>query len=359
MQDSDFQLLSAFVDGELTRSERKAVLRLLHGSSEARRALWQLRENAIALHGLPAKKAPADLAAKVMASIEKAAAASPVPPQPAQYPAARSANLARQLAVWLATAAVLLLAVGGAFLYLQEHSDDTIVAKGDNSAENEVNKGPAENKDAQKPAVEKPGRYFAFRDLKDKTTVHRLAKELAKPAGDRLQVTVADSGKALQKINQAFASKGIRLITDGSVQASLKSDKSSEFWVFAETSTPEEIAGMLGRMQGDDNFDGLQVLAMTGEDRKVLAGVMGIDQNELGNPREPLKLFDPITDGGSKEKKTPITAPSETGKADRFALAFAQAPHGKNLSPQVQNFLRQRRPLQRGTVQVVFVVRPM
>ena len=44
LSERDLQLLTAFVDGELTRRERKVVLRLLHRSSQARSVLQELQE---------------------------------------------------------------------------------------------------------------------------------------------------------------------------------------------------------------------------------------------------------------------------------------------------------------------------
>src|SRR5262245_39109897 len=68
MKDRETELLTAFVDGELSSRERKAVVKLLHRSSAARALLAQLQENAHALRQLPRQAAP-DVSAAVVQSI--------------------------------------------------------------------------------------------------------------------------------------------------------------------------------------------------------------------------------------------------------------------------------------------------
>jgi len=82
LPDQVTQLLTAFVDGELSQRERKAVTRLLQRSSEAREVLRQLQENAHRVHTLPRRKLEPSLVEDVLQSI----ASQPALPRPPRAP---------------------------------------------------------------------------------------------------------------------------------------------------------------------------------------------------------------------------------------------------------------------------------
>ena len=86
LSDQVIQLLTAFVDGELSQRQRKAVMRLLHRSSEARELLRQMQENAHKFKQLPRHKVEPSLVDEVMQAIAEQKAQ---PKQPAARPARR------------------------------------------------------------------------------------------------------------------------------------------------------------------------------------------------------------------------------------------------------------------------------
>src|SRR5579884_730079 len=63
------ELLTAYLDGELSAREREAVERLLERSPEARAQLQQLQEGANALRALPRHRPRRDLAEPVLHAI--------------------------------------------------------------------------------------------------------------------------------------------------------------------------------------------------------------------------------------------------------------------------------------------------
>ena len=71
LSDRNLQLLTAFVDGQLSNRERKATLRLLHRSSEARAMLGELQENAHRLKELPRHTLGPDFAGRVVEAIKR------------------------------------------------------------------------------------------------------------------------------------------------------------------------------------------------------------------------------------------------------------------------------------------------
>src|SRR4051812_11706837 len=105
------QLLTAYVDGELSARQHRAVQRLLHKSSEARDLLRQLQADAQAVRRLPRRRLGQDLAPQVLRAIGER-------PVPAVRRAARAAGPA--FPVWVgyaAAASVLLLVFSTSYFY--------------------------------------------------------------------------------------------------------------------------------------------------------------------------------------------------------------------------------------------------
>jgi len=110
LPDSDAQLLTAYVDGEVSARQRKAVGRLLRRSGEARALLRRLQDDARALRQLSRPQLASDFSDQVLRAIAERGTR---PPQPAARPVA-------VVPLWkvLSAAAAILVAVGASsFLY--------------------------------------------------------------------------------------------------------------------------------------------------------------------------------------------------------------------------------------------------
>lgn len=108
------QLLTAYVDGELNSRQRRHVARLLHRSSEARRLLEQLQQDACALRHLPRPRLAADLAGDVLHTIRERRLS------PGQRRIAKASLVSAwtgSLASYAAAAAVLLILGIASYLY--------------------------------------------------------------------------------------------------------------------------------------------------------------------------------------------------------------------------------------------------
>src|SRR5262249_19757793 len=101
------ELLTGYVDGELSQRQRRAVMRLLHKSSEAREMLRQLQENAHQLKQLPFHKVQPSLVDEVMRAIAEQQAQ----PRPAAPPRGARRRWLPYLAATLA-ASLLIGAIG-------------------------------------------------------------------------------------------------------------------------------------------------------------------------------------------------------------------------------------------------------
>ena len=112
--DRNRELLTAYVDGELTGRQRRHVVRLLRRSPEARQLLQQLQEDARSLRHLPRPHLAIDLTGEVLRTILERRL------MPGQRRAARlrgSTSWAGPLAAWAAAAAVLLVLGAASYLY--------------------------------------------------------------------------------------------------------------------------------------------------------------------------------------------------------------------------------------------------
>jgi hypothetical protein len=106
LSDRFCQLLTAYVDGELSPRQRRHVARLLSRSPEARRLLEQLQADARALRRLPRPTLPADLTGPILRTI----AERRLTPGQRRIAKASSATLwLGPLASWAAAAAILFL----------------------------------------------------------------------------------------------------------------------------------------------------------------------------------------------------------------------------------------------------------
>ncbi len=113
------QLLTAFVDGQLGKRQRKLVARLLRKSPEARLLLQQLQDNAHQLKTLPVQTLGPDFPSEVLSAIKKM--------QPATVPLQRTFPR-RGFPTWLsvaAAAAVLAMVTGVSYWFFSPNQETT------------------------------------------------------------------------------------------------------------------------------------------------------------------------------------------------------------------------------------------
>jgi anti-sigma factor RsiW len=104
------QLLTSYIDGELSTRQRKAVTRLLRKSPEARKLLQEMQEDSMILRKLPRKKMKQDLSRTLPGTIIMRGLQLPPPPTVALPPS---------VPTWIvAVCAVVLLGLVGVGSYL-------------------------------------------------------------------------------------------------------------------------------------------------------------------------------------------------------------------------------------------------
>src|SRR5438105_12059838 len=105
------RLLTAYVDGELDRRQRKLLVRLLRRSAEARELLRTLQQDAERLHSLPCPNLGPEFSEQIVHTIARRKTVSP---------RRLVLSMRSPMPAWLglATAAAVLLVVGlGSYVY--------------------------------------------------------------------------------------------------------------------------------------------------------------------------------------------------------------------------------------------------
>jgi hypothetical protein len=307
------ELLAAYVDGELTARQHKALLRLLQRSAEARDLLRRMQQDAEALRQLPRQQLDRDLSAPVVRIIAERRL------QPGGGRRRRTAERRQpNFPAWAgfsAAAAALLLVALGSYVYfsasMNNGPNEDAVAKGKGEQQpvkppvKPKNDGPPtpEPKKEQAPAVAvkppepetvppptvaesgngKPAdaaivaapdpvagmemfpqpaqvtqlRIVKLAELDQDTGRQALLKDLRKEPAYRMESPCKDSLKAFDRLKAALTASGIGLVIDQTAQARMTASArltklKTNFVLYVEDVTPEELVQLLQHAAVED-----------------------------------------------------------------------------------------------------------
>jgi hypothetical protein len=344
LSEKDLELLTAFVDGEMTRRQRKAALRLLHRSSEARSVLQDFQENAHKLQELPSRKLGPEFVQQVLLAL----------PEPVTLPSHQTV-CARRWPRWgnyAAIAASIVVVIGLGMFWSQLRRGSDPLVKNDPQPEKSV---PFQAK---------------FQELTDKPKQEQFAKHIQKETAVHLAVAVHDNKKAVTQLQTALAKQGIEVLVDNRAEATLKKPASEkiEYIVYAENLRTAELESIMRQLaeianfeRGIDNpFDSFVVSTMSTPDRQTLSNLLGVDANEFESSRRSVdpSLFDTTIIAAPKDKSRKPLEPAPDLNFPRFAMVLTSGTaSGQPASAEITRFLAARRKQQPGTVQVLFVIR--
>jgi hypothetical protein len=436
------QLLTAYIDGEMSARRRRAVERLLESSAEARTVLRQLQQDSAILHNLPRRQLAADFPNRVLGTIadrhlgpRRRLTLQPSAPFPAW--------------VGLAVAASVLFCVGiGSYLHVvaeqrqwadmdagashdrdgnssaekRPPADSPIIAEGNapDTPKPDTSPKPPETALADsEPKVAAPspkaveqgdGRSrntelavptprteglqvvtkgvalrLALRDLDQQPSRQRLRQELQKENAFRLELFCQGNGKAIERLQTAFHSQGIRLLVDAEAQARSKNRRvRSDYALYADGLAASELAQILqqlgsadklaaARRPGDGQFDMILVLPLTPADRKELAALLGCDPTPALVPKARAPLGVDVTKPISQKTAEQVAQalegkgpprpqpghPVSVKTSERLALIlpYNPAPLKPGASREVKQFLEGRKNRTAGGCQVLVVLR--
>jgi anti-sigma factor RsiW len=433
---SDLELLTAYVDGELSARQRKAVEQLLERSAEARALATELAEDARRLRSLSRPSLPADFAERLL----EQARAGPRPVRPLP-PASRPVPL------WAAAAAAaaILLAVGTAsYQFFSTETDDAgppaprVIAAGANPVEPapapetpravavapadepkpindlpeperlpapttalvEGKAAPVQDQPAPVPetALASPiPKLELFREVEDPRLAvvlkvreleldkarQRLRDELQQGGAYRIEFGCAETARAFERVQAALRKQGIRLLIDQTAAERLKGRGKTNYVLYTENVTPEELLKALqeineddqkaeAKRRGDGEFDLLVLNRMATTDHQELSRLLGVDPTKLqpAKSKAPLgvDIRKPLAERTAEQVVQSLQgngpARPEPGKPalrgpERLALVLAYNPVRPRpaQSKEVKAFLDSRQELRPGTLQMLVVLR--
>jgi hypothetical protein len=302
LSDRSRELLTAYVDGELTPRQRRHVGELLRDSDEARQLLRQLQEDASRLQGLPPPPLDQDLSAFVVNAIRERrlqpGRRRTHLPRPAEFPAR---------ALIAAAASVLLIVAMSTYLFVVEWAPrplgrrEPVADKAPNAAPVTDNPGrhedtkdeppppalgpeprrlaktapdprpfvgppapdgdtarqppPAEAPIHAAPVMElfQPGRVevslpvvLPLRDLAGETGRTKFLAELRKDSAYRIELPCRNATRAFDRIQAALGTHDVGLIVEQAALARLRQPLwKTNYLFFAEDVTPEDLAAVL------------------------------------------------------------------------------------------------------------------
>ena len=359
LSDRHCQLLSAYVDGELSQRQRKVAVRLLRRSSEARSLLRELKEDAKSIQDLPQHQLAPEFTMELLRRIGELAPASAAAPVLAGT---------RSFPAWLGTAAaaaVLLMVTTASYFFFanlspRDNTQPVPIAK-EKPHPKELDPLVPQIVQGTFARFGEPGMLMAVQDLGQEETQNRLAREFKKENAVHLELPCKNSAQAVAGIGHAFADNGIKLLVDPAAKAKLKANEpaETEILVYAENLSPDELTNILKQLgiqekrrnTHDKQFASVRLDTMTNHERQRLSKILGVDAKQL----QPAPLADlptfieaPQAQGGKAKQGKP-------DQKERFAMVMASNTPAS--SAEVQRFLRSRSAPRPGTLQVVLVVR--
>ncbi|MFL5242815.1 MAG: anti-sigma factor family protein [Gemmataceae bacterium] len=300
------QLLTAYVDGELSQRHRETVERLVKHSPEARTLLKKYRADAAGIHGLPQKSLDADFTNRVVERIARHRPITIVLPSQEPY--------RKGVPIWVgfATAAAVLFAVSvGSYFYFNEplatpdhrpqsiakevrprrpdknelaankEAADSQLVKGDKSStktldNDRANMGPP---DPQSGRPKESGPETSDNETRLASPVpememfqakapdvslgailslhqldhDKLMKQMKPGQTIRLELPCRETAKAFARVEAAYKANGTILLIDQNAQLRLRLPKLKTNYVFyLEDLTPVELVKVLEQLGSED-----------------------------------------------------------------------------------------------------------
>jgi anti-sigma factor RsiW len=344
LPDRHLQLLTAYVDGELTTRERNTAVRLLRQSSEARTALDALAGDARRIRDLTRLRLGPGFPRKVMQTIARLGVRPTVPLRPP------APTLSPWVGLGVAAVVFLLIAAGSYWYFLPQQA---------------VRVGG--------PVLVKARLALDAAELAKEVTKTRLTQEFRRSNAFHLNIAVHDMGRALSRLKGVLEETGIKAVGAGGPALRPNQQASpTSYLVYAENLSPEELTNILHLLarptappgkgaKTEAALDQVLVNLMTSEDRHKLATLLGVDASTLqppdpGNPPpDPVDMIaKPEGQGSRPRPRNPVTRARE-----RLAVVLAvNAGVGADpaRSAEVQQFVKERRQQRPGTLQVLLVV---
>jgi hypothetical protein len=427
------QLLTAYVDGVLSARERRAVERYVQESPEARSLLEQLQRDADRLRRLPRRQLGPEFAGQVLRAIEERAFPPIRPVQVPRVAGLRWNRFVVAAAVLLAvgggsflywasspederghTAATQRVRPRPTFPQEPDGRKRPAVAAAtspDPASSEPADTAPTPN-DGEPGKPAEPTRddksrvanapspdvggdalvvaptpvmelfpeladlrlalVFHMRELEQGTLKKRLHELLHQETTCRIEMSCLVSRLALDRLHAAFLSQGVRLVVDQAALDRLQRRLQTNYVLYTENVTPDELAQVLQRLsqddrkaeakrRGDGQFERVVVNRIQPGDHQELSKLFGVDPTKLQPPRPktPLgvDLRKPLADQTADQVVKSLKGQGTPTERLAIVLPYNPVRPRPASSKEVKLFLDSRKELRAGTVQTILVLR--
>lgn len=365
LSDIQYQLLTAYVDGELDDRDRQAVQRLVHESPAARALLKKLQEDAKRIQQLPRAQLDARFPGQVVEAILAQRQVVTLPPAPVQYQRYHAIGLG------MAASILIVITIGSWLLLSTLRQRDPV----EPAPVVQRPRDPAPQKKELDPqfAALMQGAFARYGEpvpeIGKRLAIHdaALVKELAtiqEPAV-YLEIRCRDVAEVLRRLQAVLGADGVKLWVDPKVQARLNTEERADYVVFAENLAPPEVNKLLAQAAEGDQFDTVLFSPLTFEHRKELSALLGVKLfhieprrfDTVAIERDPQELG--FGKNGQPIRAKQLLAPRPQVPApERAALVVSAAPGESRgvASEATRRFVGSRRGNRPGTLQVVIVI---
>lgn len=354
LSETDKQLLTALIDGEVSSRQQKMALRLIKKSPEARNLYQQLLEDAQRLRDMPRVHLPHEFPLQIMREVSHLET-------PAAAASTTAAGAAAPFPPWLglALAASVLVAVTlGSFFFARTnlfHKDQVVVQ--------------LPKKDKLPNAKPKPRLSFSVAQLGEEKSRDKIAKELNKESAFRLEMQCKNGHKAVKRLAKLLKGNGIDVVIEKNADKSLKEKKGRTYIVYMENVLPYDVSTLLydlgkGEVQMPSSVTQVALFDMSDEQRGEVAGLLGVSADKLKPPeasnkgKKKIDLLETIPAPARKKNSTGAekSAPAGSKHLAVVLLSSADPSASPSSSEEVQRFLATRGRPRPGTLQLVMVL---
>ena len=190
-----------------------------------------------------------------------------------------------------------------------------------------------------------------------------MIQELKKDSASRLDLFCqADTRKALDRIQTVFKARNISLRIDSFAQARIKQAQKTNFAIYTEDLTPDDLTALLQQLAVEDKkansaiFDKLAVNPLTPAE---MARALGGEPSYYQQPAQKGPLgVDPSQEISAKTASQIVQAMGQGG-VPRTDLQAVVVPYGLSqpgFSKEVENLVGYRRGWKPGVIQVLWVL---
>jgi hypothetical protein len=201
----------------------------------------------------------------------------------------------------------------------------------------------------------------------------RLLEELGRDSACRIELGCPDGPAAVERLRSALKAQGVRLVIDQAALDRLARKLRTNYVLYAENVTPDEVERVLRQVsrdekpdpkkRGDSPLERAVLNRLKPADHAELSKLLGVDPTRLApaRPKTPLgvDVRKSLAEQTAEQVKRALEGQPAAKGSERLAILLPYNPVRPRpaSSKEVKLFLDGRQELRPGTVQVLVVLR--